>query len=307
MTGRERVVLIAMCVVWGLHFAAVKVAFDELAPLTYVAARMTVVALVLSPFLRWRSGAMGPVLAGGVFLGFANYALLFEGLKYAPVSAAAVAIELYTPFAAILSVLVLRERIGLGRSLGVATALAGALIVALAGGGEGGGSRVALGVGLIAVGAAFEAVGALTVKYARAFRPLELLAWFALIGSIGLWPLAVLIDGDVIGRLARADLAVVGPSLLFSAFGASIFGHTAYYWLLHRLPLSQVAPGALLATAIAVAAGVFILREPIGPQLIVGGAMIVAGVAVIMSTPAARTRNRRSVRRAARRTQDALP
>ncbi|MHA7873739.1 MAG: DMT family transporter, partial [Hyphococcus sp.] len=254
-----------------------------LPPIYYAAIRMTVVAALLTPFLRWRPGRMAPVLTGGLCLGSLNYALMFTGVKFATASAAAIAIELYVPFATILSMLFLGDVLGWRRILGIGLAFAGVAVIALGDQGQATQpARIGAGVGLVAAGAFSEAVGAVLVKQAKEFKPLELLAWFSFVGSGGLWILTYLIEDGQRAALAAADPAIAVGAILYSAIGASIFGHTAYYWLLQRLPVSIVAPSALLTTVMAVAFSVWLLNDPFGLRMIIGGLMTLAGVGIVL-------------------------
>ncbi len=283
MSAREFVVLIVMCAVWGLHFTVVKAAVDVAPPIFYAAIRMTLVAVVLSPLLRWKPGRMGAVFIAGAGLGLFNYALLFTGLKFATASASAVAMDLYAPFATLLSIAFLGERIGYIRTSGILLAFAGVALIAVTGEGADAGARIGVGVGLVAAAALCEAIGAIGVKRsAGAFKPFQLLAWFALIGAVGLWPLTFIFETGQVETIRRGDRMLIAGAIAYSAFGASMVGHTAYYWLLQRLPVSQVAPATLLTTVIAVAAGVGVLGEPLSLVLVAGAGLTIMGVAIVM-------------------------
>ena len=284
MSARELIVLIAMCVVWGLHFVVIKLAVEELPPIFYAAIRMTLVAVIMAPFLRWRPGHMVWVLSGGLCLGAMNYALMFSGVSFATASASAIAIELYVPFATILSMIFLGDKLGWRRALGISMAFAGVAIIALGEHGEGanGETRMALGIGLVAAGAFSEAVGAILVKKSIAFKPHELLAWFAVVGAVGLWLMTLLFETGQAAAFEQSDKGLVIGAIIYSAVGASIFGHTAYYWLLQRLPVSVVAPSMLLTTVMAVFFSVLLLGDPFGLRLVAGGLMTLGGVGFVL-------------------------
>lgn len=282
MSGRELLIFAGMCLVWGYHYVVLKTGVSEIPPTLYAALRMTTVALIMSPFLRWRPGLMGRVLIAGVCLGAINYAFLFNGVAHAPASAAAIAIELYVPFATILSVVFLKEKVGWRRIAGIAFAFAGVVTVALSRSGGGAPQGLVIGVALVAGCALTESVGAILVKQAKGFRPHELLAWFAVVGSGFLWGATLIADGPPAHALAEARLPVVAGAVLYSAIGASVFGHTAYYWLLQRLPVSQVAVSTLLTTLLGVLCSVLFLGEKLTPQFLVGGAMVLAGVGFVL-------------------------
>ena len=288
MSIRELMVLAMMCLLWGFHFIIIKLAVVEISPLFYAAMRMTLVAVLLSPFLRWRAGSMHWVLGGAICLGTINYAFMFSGLKYATASAAAIAFEMFVPFATILSVIFLRERIGWRRIIGIVIAFAGVSIIAFGSHGDGPmpiGWRI--GIAFMALGALSEAAGTIFVKKIDGMKPWHILAWFSLIGSVGLWTLTAIFDTGHAKMLAGADRTFLVTAILYSAIGASIIGHGSYYWLLQRLPISIVAPSTLLVTVCAVTFGVVLLNDPVSLPLIIGGLMALFGVGLILLRNAA--------------------
>lgn len=283
MSAREIIVLLGMCVIWGFHFVVIKLAVAELPPMFYAAIRMTLVAAVMAPFLRWRTGQMRFVLPAGICLGVFNYAFMFSGLKLATASTAAIAMELTVPFATILAIIFLNDRIGLPRIMGITLAFVGVAIISLGKHDDvSPGTNITLGLSLVAMGAFVEACGAILVKKASGFKPHQLLAWFALVGAVGLWALTFAFETDQGAALQTSDKKLIIGAILYSAIGGSIIGHSAYYWLLQRLPVSTVAPSILLTTLIAVIAGVVVLGDPVGPRMIIGGLMVLAGVGTVL-------------------------
>ncbi len=278
LSTREITVLLTMCLVWGFHFVVIKVAVDAVPPMFYAAIRMTLVAIVMARFLCWRPGYMIRVLSAGVFMGGVNYAFMFSGIALGTASAGAIAIELYVPFATILSVLFLQDHVGWRRGLGIALAFVGVAVIAL-GKGE---ASIGVGVGLVAIAAFSESIGAILIKKSMAFKPFELLAWFSVIGTVVLWSATMVFENGQVEAFQAADKWLLTGAILFSAFGGSIFGHSAYYWLLQRLPVSQVAPSALLTTVIAVFFSVLLLGDPLSTRLFIGGAMTLVGVGIVL-------------------------
>ena len=282
MNIREIIILALMSLAWGFHFVIVKIAVAEVPPIFYAALRMTLVASILLVFLRWRPGHMGRVIAAAVCLGSLNYALMFTGVGLATASSTALAFELYVPFATILSIVFLGDRVGWRRGVGIAFAFFGVALIAITGRDDPSGAKIGIGVGLVAAAAFCEAVGAILVKQSTAFKPHELLAWFSLVGAICLWGLTALFEQGQRAALVESDKAIVVSAVLYSALAASLFGHTAYYWLIHRLPMTIVAPSTLMVTVIAVASGVILLGEPLTAPIMVGAAMTLIGVGIVV-------------------------
>jgi O-acetylserine/cysteine efflux transporter len=282
LNPRELSVLLAMCAVWGFHFVVVKLAVGAAPPMFYAALRMTLVAVVMAPFLRWHPGHMKNVLLGGLCLGAMNYAFLFNGVAHATASASAIAIELYVPFATILSVVFLGEKVGIRRILGIALAFSGVALIAL-GKGE---ARIGYGVGLVAMSALTESAGAIFVKQAR-LKPQQLLAWFAVIGTLFLWSATLLFEKGQLDVLRSPNAPLIACAVVYSAIAASVIGHTAYYWLLQRLPVSLVASSALMTTLLGVTFSVVLLGDHITPRFAIGGVMALGGISLVLLRTAA--------------------
>jgi len=122
------------------------------------------------------------VLLGGLGYGALNYAFLFPALKFTTAAAATIAIELYMPFSIIMSIIFLGERIGRYRILGVCIAFLGVIVLAFSKPGGEIGPYFALGIGMIAMAALAESVGAVGVKKTKNIHPFTLLMR-AIIGS----------------------------------------------------------------------------------------------------------------------------
>jgi O-acetylserine/cysteine efflux transporter len=282
LVARELVVLLVLCIAWGFHYVVIKTAVVEIPPIFYAALRMTLVALVLAPFLRWRAGKMKLILLAALCFGAVNYALLFSGLKLATASASAIANQLYVPFATILSVIFLKESIGWRRIVGISLAFAGVAVIAISRDQDVAGARIGIGVGLVAAATFVEANGSILVKKATGFKPWELLAWFGLIGAPCLFAISFTIEHDQMALLAASDKKIVIAAILYSALVSSVFGHTAYYWLIQRRPISEVASSTLLTTFFAVMFSVAILGEPFTLAFVVGGVMTLIGVGIVV-------------------------
>ncbi len=296
MSVREFSVLMMICTIWGLHFVVMKFTVVDMGvpPLFYAALRVTLLALILLPFLRWHPGQMKAVLIGGLGFGAFNYAFMFPAMQLTTASAAAVTIELYMPFSILLSVLILGERIGPWRITGSALAFIGVVLIGLGTPSEAAGEGFALGIAFMACAAMSEAIGAISVKSVKSVNPIQLLAWFGVVGSAVLWPLSFVLEENQLSVFAPETRVNFGLALLYSVLLVSLVAHGSYYWLLQRLPIHTVAPSGLMTTVIGVAAGVLILKETLTAILLIGAVITLSGIWIIL------WRNRR-------RTQEPAP
>ena len=283
MSIKEFAVLFMVCLIWGLHFIVMKMTVGGTAePLFYAAVRMSIVAILLAPKLKWHKGLMLPILGAGLGYGALNYAFMFPALGMTTASAAAITIELYVPFSIILSMIVFKEKIGIYKAIGISLAFIGVVILSSAGPDETAGPLFLLGI-LLMVGAAMsEAVGAVLVKFVKQVGPIQLLAWFSVVGSAILWPLSLILEDNQLSAFSPEHRVNFGLALLYSALLVSIVAHSSYYWLLQRLPIYLVSTTGLMTTVIAVTASVLILNEALTPQLLIGGLTTLFGIGLIL-------------------------
>lgn len=284
MSVREFLVLMMVCTLWGLHFTVLRVTVEHggVAPLFYAAMRMSIVAVLLLPFLRWHKGQMKLVFLAGLGFGAFNYALQFPALTMTTASAGAVAVELYMPISILLGVIILGERIKGWSILGIVLAFTGVMIIALSEPGEEAGPLFALGVIMVCGSAFCEATGAIAVKKMSGISPVQLLAWFAIVGVAVLWPLSLLIETGQMSAFAPDQRLNFIGALLYSALLVSIVAHGSYYWLLGRLPIQVIAPTGLMTTVIGVLGGLLILGETLTRGLSIGIALTLSGIAIIL-------------------------
>lgn len=283
MSIREFLVLLMVCTIWGLHFVVMKVTIGGTAdPLFYAALRMSCVLVLTLPFLKWHKSYMGRILIAGLGYGALSYAFMFPALGMTTASAAALTIELYVPFAIILGIIFLGERVGLRRIIGIILAITGVAIIALAKPGEAAGPQYLLGIGLMACAAMSEAVGALMVKKVTGIKPLELLAWFAVVGSLVLWPLSFALEDNQLRAFSPDNRAAFLAALAYSTIAVSIMAHGSYYWLLQRLPIYIVSSSGLMTTVVAVIASIVLLGDPITPAFMAGGFITALGIGFIL-------------------------
>jgi drug/metabolite transporter (DMT)-like permease len=101
--------------------------------------------------------------------------------------------------------------------------------------------------------------------------------------------------GSLGGEWGRLDVAAT-PASSWIAFGylvlvGSCVGYSAYVWLLARAPLSLATTYAYVNPAVAVALGAMFRSEPLTSNVLVGGSLIIAAVAWVI-TSEARARRR---------------
>ncbi len=284
MSAIQIVCAVAIPLLWGYQFVAIKVGVTEFPPLFFLALRFLAIALLLVPFVkRPTRQQLGPVAAISVFLGGLNFGLFYVGLGLGSGSMSAVAYQLATPFTVLLAWPLLAERPSLATSTGVAIAFAG--VAALAGGPDLAASALPL---LLVVGAAFAfAMSNVLTKRYGPFDPLMLMGWSSLLTVPQVALMSLLLEHGQQASLVAADQHG-WLALAYTIFIGGILGFGLWFWLIARCSMGRVAPFGLLLPVFAVISSVSFLGDPVTPKLIVGGLLAISGVAITQVRSTAR-------------------
>ncbi len=277
--------LVAVCLVWGLNFVIAKFSvtgdpgwvpgFEGSPPIFFAFLRFALLYAFLAPWLRPAPQDMKTMLGVALCMGALQYVLMFMGLQWATPSAMAITLQLGVPFATIMSVIFLKEQVGLIRIGGIVLAFLGVVLVVADP------AQLDLSIGLlIGVGAAFTgALGMILVKR-MALDSIRMQAWIGLISWPPLLALSLTFERDQLQATLDGGWIFVA-TLLFTVVLVNIFGHGVFYRLLQKYDATLIAPLTLMAPLIGVISGLLITNDPMGWRLFLGGGLTLLGVAVI--------------------------
>jgi O-acetylserine/cysteine efflux transporter len=281
--------LLALCnIVWGLNAVAVKVAVEQIDPLTAGAFRFGLLLVACLPWLRWLPGRMTMVLAaslvnGVLYLGLVNIAFAAAD----NVSALAAVQPISVPFSLLLAILLLKERVRWVRVGGMLLSFVGVVVMSF----DPAIADERVGLALIILASFTFAAGSLQLRRLADVPPLTTYAWLALIGT------PVMLAGSLLfepGELSRS-IALPWTAFLpiaFSAFASSLLGQVGMASLLQRYPVSTLAPLTLPATMLAILATAVWFGAEFTPRMVAGGMLVLLGVAVITLRSAYLSRRR---------------
>jgi O-acetylserine/cysteine efflux transporter len=279
--------VLLVCLAWGGNFLAAAVALQQIPPFLFTALRLGVVLVCLLAWLRpIPRDQIGLVAAVSLLNGALHFGLNFWALRLAgDISSTAIALQSYIPMSALLAVWLLGERIPRRVIAGIVIAFCGVLILGfdplvLD-------APAALAVTLVA---AFTlALGTTLMRRMRGVGTFELQAWGAVIGIPFLLLASWLFESGQQAALSGADWRAWAGAA-YSGLIASLVGHGLLYWLVQRHPVSLITPYLLIAPVFAIVLGVLVWGDHPGPGLIVGGAMVLAGVLAISTRALPRRR-----------------
>jgi len=261
---------------WGVNFAAVKFAISEVPPLAVSAMRFAILSIVLLPFLRVRRDVFWRIVHYGLAMGIGLFTVLFIGMQSLDISTTGIVMQLGTPFVVLLAWLMLGEHFGIWRAAGMGVAFGG--IVVLIGVPTAGVDPLWL---LVLVASAFMwAYSSIRAKQIPNVNPFTLIAWMSVIVTPIIIGLSWIFEAGQIDAVLNATPRF-WYSLAYMIGGSSIAAYGLWYWLLNRFDVTAVAPFNLLVPLVAVICGVAIMGDQLTVTKVIGGAMILGGVALI--------------------------
>jgi O-acetylserine/cysteine efflux transporter len=276
-TARDLTIAAVMNLMWGLNLIAVKMGVDLVSPLTAAWLRQMMVLIICLPALKLIPGKMRELLllgflSGALFYIFINFSLAVS----TNVSALAIAGQLGVPFSLILAILFLKERIHKIRMIGMGLSFVGVILIVFDPSAV---SEVA-GIVLTAAGSLVWAICSLIQRRLVGVPVLSIYAWIGLIGSIVLLPIAYAFEPESLKSVPQLPLSTFGW-ILFSALGSTVIGQGAMSLLLQRHPVSSVVPLTFLTPVISVVVAAYYFKTPLTPIMIIGGLIVMAGVAIV--------------------------
>ncbi|MEU6722880.1 EamA family transporter [Nonomuraea wenchangensis] len=274
-------------VVWGSTYLGIKFAIETMPPMLSGSLRFVVAALLLGAFLLVKNGTSpfrmsGRQLGGAALVGLllltGGNGMVAVAEQHISTGLAALLVA-SVPLWLVVFRIVARDRPALLTLLGVLVGFGGVAALSLSGGGE---TASTTGIVVILVASLSWSIG----SFLSARIPMPPNVWAASMVEMAAGGLGLLVAGLSFGE--RLDVAAVSgrswAGLVYLILVGSLVGFTAYTWLLGNAPISLVSTYAYVNPAVAVVLGVLVVNEVATPQMIAGGAVILVGVALVVST-----------------------
>ncbi|MFF3605478.1 EamA family transporter [Streptomyces sp. NPDC002463] len=289
ITGAVWVALGIVYVVWGSTYLGIRIVVETLPPFLSGGARFITAGLLLAAIVAWRQGPaalkvtrreLGSAVLVGLLLILGGNGLVVLAETSIPSGLAALLVAA-VPVWVVLLRTAFGDRPGLGAFGGVLLGFAGLGVLTVPG--LSGEVKIG-GVVLVLVAALCWSAG--SVSSAR--LPMPANPFTASVYEMLAGGLAALTLGLVRGEHHGLDLgAVSGRSwvaLAYLVVFGSLVAFTAYAWLLQTAPVSLAATYAYVNPVVAVLLGALVLNEALTWPILLGGAIVVGGVCLIVST-----------------------
>ncbi|MFF7779439.1 EamA family transporter [Streptomyces tanashiensis] len=289
ITGAVWAALGIVYVVWGSTYLGIRIVVETLPPFLSGGARFVTAGLLLAAIVAWRQGPaalrvtrreLGSAVLVGLLLILGGNGLVVLAETSIPSGLAALLVAA-VPVWVVLLRTVLGDRPGLGALGGVLLGFAGLGVLTVPG--LSGEVKIG-GVVLVLVAALLWSLGSVSsARLPMPRNPFTASAYEMLAGG-----LAALTVGLMRGEHHGLDLGAVSgrswAALVYLIVFGSLVAFTAYAWLLQTAPVSLAATYAYVNPVVAVLLGALVLNEALTWPILLGGAIVVGGVSLIVST-----------------------
>ncbi|HET6158722.1 MAG TPA: DMT family transporter [Dongiaceae bacterium] len=264
-------------VIWGVGFTLMKPVMLAFPPLLFVTLVYAIIALVVTPLApRSRTPFLWMMLIAALG-GSAQSCFLALGLSLLPATTSTLLLQLTVPFAVLMSWAARIDRPSLRNGIGCTVALAGVAVVI----GAPDEDSSWVGIALIALGTISWSAAQILIR----LRCKDSGTTFYSAMARHAWPQALImslaLENDQLGWLARATVQDWTGLVAIALVGFAA-GYILWYRLLIRSRIDQLLPFTLLMPPVGVATGVLALGEALHRSLLIGGAVILFGLAIIV-------------------------
>ena len=278
---RHSALAVLVAVLWGVNFVAIDLGLHangrDVPPLLFVAFRFLLVVFPFILFIRKPDVSWKAIIGVGLFMSAGQFGLLYLGMALGmPAGLASLVLQAQVLFTVLIAARFLGERPSRRQMLGVGLGLAGLGVVAV------GRSAVApiLPLMIVLAAALSWAIGNVVARHSKAASGLGLVVWSGAVVPLPLAGLSLVVDGPGTVWATITDLQM--PTILsaiYTAVFASLVGYGIWNRLLTLYPSSDVVPFTLLVPVVGMTAAWLVLNEIPTPPEIMGGLILLVGVA----------------------------
>jgi O-acetylserine/cysteine efflux transporter len=266
-----------MSMIFGMGWVLAKSALDYFPPILLAAFRFGVAAIVLIWFVKPPYGQMRNIMIISVLAITVPYAMIYIGLKDLDASTTILLVQLEAPVLIMLGAIMLGEMPGYRKAIGTMIAFSGIVLIA-------GDPQIRTNIIAVAwvLGSILTwAVGQIKIRKLGETGGLRNLAWISAFASPQLLLISALFEKDQIGLIVNAA-PTIWVTVVYLGTAMTVGGIGIWYHLIGKYPVAFVSPFLLLVPVTTILGGVLWLDEGLTRMSLIGGAVVIAGVALVI-------------------------
>lgn len=289
MNIKDLILALLVVTIWGANFTVIRLGLDGVPPMFLAALRFTLASLPAVFFVRRPDVHISYLLGYGITVGIGQFGCLFYAMHIGmPAGAASVVLQSQAFFTLILATILLKESVAGVQWLGLIVASIGLGIV----GHNDQDSVLAIPQAaflLTLCGAASWGLSNIIVRMASAsalshdknLDMFSLVVWSSLVPPLPLFGLAVYLNSP--SELIKSFIQLNGLSIfsiIYLAFGATLFGFGIWSKLLSKYSANKVAPLSLLVPVTGLLTARVVLNEQFNYFQWIGSLCVMTGLLI---------------------------
>ncbi len=288
---KPRLVWLLLCCIWGSTWLFIKLGLEDLPPFTFAGIRFVIAVAILATIVALRRLSLPKtsrdwllLMVSGILAFCVNYGLLFWGEQYISSGLAAVLQSTIPAFGLVIAHFYLPgEKMTPAKIIGIVLGVIGVAVI-FSNQLDVAGPKALAGCGALIVSSMGAAYSNVLVKaYGKHLDPAILAGGQMFFGMIPLLLIGIPWEGSPL-NFHWTPMAVV--SLFYLAITGSVVAFLLYYWLVQNMDVTKTMLIALVTPVVAVTLGMIVLDEELHGRTLLGGLMIISGIAIIVTRQA---------------------
>ena len=285
---KPRLVWLLLCCIWGSTWLFIKLGLEDLPPFTFAGIRFVIAVIILGTIVAIRRLSLPKtsrdwvlLMVSGVLAFSVNYGLLFWGEQYISSGLAAVLQSTIPAFGLVIAHFYLPgEQMTPAKIMGIVLGVIGVAVI-FSNQLDVAGPKALAGCAALIVSSMGAAYSNVLVKaYGKHLDPAIMAGGQMFFGMIPLLLIGIPWEGSPL-NFNWTPMAVV--SLFYLAITGSVIAFLLYYWLVQNMDVTKTMLIALVTPVVAVTLGMIVLDEKLHLRTLLGGLMIISGIAIIVT------------------------
>jgi len=275
---------LAIVAVWGTNFVVIKLSLAAFPPFLFAALRYTFAFLPLVFFVPKPKVSWVNLCIYGLAVGVGQFGILYFAIdgRISP-GLASLVIQTQVFFTIGFAMFFAKERLRTYQMVAVLVAMTGLGIIAL----HTDANTTFLGLALVVFTGFSWGVANTVSRRAGSINMLAYVVWASAFAIPPLFAISFLFEGGWEHMSVSLADAPTGAwaGVLWQSWGNTIFGYSAWAWLLSKHPAAVVAPAPLLVPIFGMGAAAYFLAEPLPLWKIMAAGLVITGLVVNLFWP----------------------
>ena len=275
---------LAIVAVWGTNFVVIKLSLAAFPPFLFAALRYTFAFLPLVFFVPRPKTSWVNLCIYGLAVGVGQFGVLYFAIngRISP-GLASLVIQTQVFFTIGFAMFFAKERLRTYQMLAVLVAMTGLGIIAL----HTDAITTFLGLALVVFTGFSWGVANTVSRRAGSINMLAYVVWASAFAIPPLFAISFLFEGGWKHINTSLTSAPVGAwaGVLWQSWGNTIFGYSAWAWLLSKHPAAVVAPAPLLVPIFGMGAAAYFLGESLPAWKILAAGLVILGLIINLFWP----------------------